>query len=78
MCARHWLPAGDVTLTKEAGLLLQTTGVSSVTGEAFVNNRKRKLIPSYEITLQGSWKGAAPQIDHIWLVVWSCARYCPL
>ena len=51
--------AGNVTLTKEAGFLLQTTSVSTVTGEAFVNNRKRKLIPSYEIALQGSWKGVA-------------------
>ena len=44
-------------------------GVSAVTGEAFVNNRKRKLIPSYEIALQGSWKGRAAVL----VSCWSCA-----
>ena len=65
---------GDLTVSKEDGFLLQTTGVTSVTGEAFVNNRKRKLIPSYEITLQGSWKGTAPLREQSYTAAYICRQ----
>ncbi len=31
--------------------------MESVTGEALINNRKQKLIPSYELAVKGQWKG---------------------
>ena len=35
-----------------------TTGPKvEVTGDAIVNNRKNKLIPSYELEISGSWTG---------------------
>lgn len=36
---------------------ITTTTVDSVTGEALINNRKQKLIPSYELAVKGQWKG---------------------
>ncbi|KAK2973176.1 hypothetical protein RJ640_009806 [Escallonia rubra] len=39
--------------------LKQTTKVEKVEGEAYVNVRKGKIIPSYEISLTLGWAGEA-------------------
>lgn len=44
-------------LTAEDQTEITTTTVDSVTGEALINNRKQKLIPSYELAVKGQWKG---------------------
>lgn len=36
-----------------------TTGVKAVEGEAFLNNRKNKLVASYELNIQVSWQGSS-------------------
>ena len=36
---------------------IQITTINSVTGEALINNRKKKLIPSYELAVKGQWTG---------------------
>ena len=36
---------------------LSTGPKVEVTGDAIVNNRKNKLIPSYELEISGSWTG---------------------
>ncbi|KAK2975366.1 hypothetical protein RJ640_012377 [Escallonia rubra] len=40
-------------------LFIQTTKVEKVEGEAYVNVRKGKIIPSYEISLTLGWAGEA-------------------
>jgi hypothetical protein len=42
------------------GATLRTGPSVEVTGEAITNNRKGKLIPSYELALKGTWSGAQP------------------
>ena len=37
---------------------MQCTGVRSVEGEAVVNNRKNKVIASYELAVVLGWEGA--------------------
>lgn len=44
-------------LSGEDQVFVRTTAVDSVTGEALINNRKKKLIPSYELAVKGQWKG---------------------
>ena len=39
------------------GMKLTTGPKVEVTGDAIVNNRKNKLIPSYELEISGSWTG---------------------
>lgn len=46
-------------LEGEGGLWVQTTDVESVTGDAYVNIRKGKIIPGYEIAIRAAWKGEA-------------------
>lgn len=46
-------------LEGEGGLWLQTTTLDSVTGDAYVNIRKGKIIPGYEIAIKVNWKGEA-------------------
>ncbi|KAH7298531.1 hypothetical protein KP509_25G048100 [Ceratopteris richardii] len=41
------------------GLWISTTKLDSVTGEAYVNVRKGKIIPGYELTVKLSWEGEA-------------------
>ena len=49
---------GDCTIQNgEDQVFISTTAVDSVTGEALINNRKKKLIPSYELAVKGQWKG---------------------
>jgi activator of HSP90 ATPase len=46
-------------LEGSGGLWIRTDKVESVTGEAYVNIRKGKIIPGYELTVSLSWKGEA-------------------
>ncbi|KAK9811156.1 hypothetical protein WJX73_007263 [Symbiochloris irregularis] len=50
---------GDLQLINSNAVSLRTTGVETVTGEAFINNRKNKLIPAYELKVKGTWTGTA-------------------
>lgn len=43
----------------EGGLYIKTGKVNKVDGEAYVNIRKGKIIPGYEISLSLSWHGEA-------------------
>ena len=38
-------------------VFINITKVDSVIGEALINNRKKKLIPSYELSVKGQWSG---------------------
>lgn len=38
-------------------VFISSTTIESVTGEALINNRKKKLIPSYELAVKGQWTG---------------------
>ena len=45
---------GDVELIKDAnGITLRTCSGVDVSGEAVINNRKGKTIPSYELAVKG-------------------------
>ncbi|KAE8726948.1 hypothetical protein F3Y22_tig00005939pilonHSYRG00140 [Hibiscus syriacus] len=44
-------------LTGEGNLYIKTKSVDMVDGEAYVNIRKGKIIPGYEISLNLSWEG---------------------
>lgn len=44
-------------MVKTDNTTLSITDIESVSGEAFVNNRKNKLIPSYELEVRGLWQG---------------------
>ncbi|KAK9157141.1 hypothetical protein Scep_003715 [Stephania cephalantha] len=46
-------------LDGESDLFISTQTVSSVSGEAYVNVRKGKVIPGYEISLSLPWEGEA-------------------
>lgn len=53
--------AGDMSIADGKSKLLLKTGSSvSVTGDAIINNRKRKLIPAYELEVKGTWTGKRP------------------
>jgi hypothetical protein len=61
--------AGNQTLVEGVdGATLRTSSVE-VTGEAIINNRKKKLIPSYELEIKGKWSGMYVGSSH-----GSCAR----
>ena len=48
-------------LAEEGGVrVCAAPALLSLTGEAFVNQRKGKLIPSYELELKLEWHGAFP------------------
>ncbi|KAJ8646911.1 hypothetical protein MRB53_008659 [Persea americana] len=50
----------DLTiLSGEGGLFIKTTKLDRLEGEAYVNVRKGKIIPGYEISLSLSWEGEA-------------------
>ena len=54
------LTAGSLSVRDDnSGSTLSTGSSVSVTGDAIINNRKRKLIPSYELEVKGTWKGTA-------------------
>lgn len=46
-------------LEGSGGLWISTSKLDSVTGEAYVNVRKGKIIPGYELAVRLSWKGEA-------------------
>lgn len=46
-----------VLLDGSQATYLKITGVESVTGEAIINNRKNKVIPSYELEIKLNWEG---------------------
>lgn len=50
---------GISVLSGEGGLWIKTTKLESVTGEAYVNIRKGKIIPGYELKVRLSWGGEA-------------------
>ncbi len=51
------LLGGCKILNGEDQIFITTTTIDSVTGEALINNRKKKLIPSYELAVKGQWTG---------------------
>ncbi|KAF8403929.1 hypothetical protein HHK36_012036 [Tetracentron sinense] len=54
----------DLTiLDGESNLFIKTTKVDKVEGEAYVNVRKGKIIPGYEVSLSLSWEGEAKDSD---------------
>jgi hypothetical protein len=56
--------AGGQSLADGSGGITLTTGPDvEVSGDAIVNNRKAKLIPSYELEIRGSWKGMPPSCN---------------
>ncbi|XP_028777524.1 activator of 90 kDa heat shock protein ATPase homolog [Neltuma alba] len=52
-----------VLLNGEADLFIKTKKVDRLDGEAYVNIRKGKIIPGYEISLTLSWEGEAKDSD---------------
>ncbi|KAJ4969682.1 hypothetical protein NE237_002781 [Protea cynaroides] len=54
----------DLTiLDGEGNLFIKTKEVKKVDGEAFINIRKGKIIPGYEISVSVSWEGEARNPD---------------
>ncbi|KAI4371278.1 hypothetical protein MLD38_019533 [Melastoma candidum] len=53
----------NIPLLSSPSLSLTSTSVDRVDGEAYVNIRKGKIIPGYEISLSLSWKGSALDSD---------------
>ncbi|KAL6661296.1 hypothetical protein ACP70R_000680 [Stipagrostis hirtigluma subsp. patula] len=53
------LLAGLTVLDGEGGLTLRTTTLDKLDGEAYVNIRKGKVIPGYELSLTLSWEAEA-------------------
>lgn len=53
------LVAGLPVLSGEGGLSLRTTTLDKLDGEAYVNIRKGKVIPGYELSLTLSWEAEA-------------------
>lgn len=43
---------GGVELVSDGCVVAKTTGIASITGEAFLNARKKKLIPNYELEVK--------------------------
>ena len=55
--------SGETELARGAGpdgVVLRTGPSVDVTGEAVTNNRKGKLIPSYELHVKGTFSGVSP------------------
>lgn len=57
------LLSGLTILDGEGNLYIKTKKVEKVDGEAYVNVRKGKIIPGYEISLTLSWEGEAKDSD---------------
>ena len=56
----HLCDAGDLNLeTDSSGLQATTSRIVNVTGDAVINNRKKKLIAVYELDIKGTWSGQA-------------------
>ena len=58
---------GDITVADGGephhGVVLRTTGVTSLTGEAYVNRRKGKIIAGYELELKMGYVGEIRDAD---------------
>ena len=53
--------AGNLSIADESsGVSLKTGSAVIVSGDAIINNRKKKLIPSYELEVKGTWTGQSP------------------
>ncbi|XP_004493603.1 uncharacterized protein [Cicer arietinum] len=50
-------------LNGEGNLFIKTTTIRNLNGEAYINIRKGKIIPGYEISLTLSWEGEARDSD---------------
>eukprot|EP00192_Tetraselmis_astigmatica_P011129 CAMPEP_0117666788 /NCGR_PEP_ID=MMETSP0804-20121206/10577_1 /TAXON_ID=1074897 /ORGANISM="Tetraselmis astigmatica, Strain CCMP880" /LENGTH=349 /DNA_ID=CAMNT_0005474385 /DNA_START=93 /DNA_END=1142 /DNA_ORIENTATION=- len=48
---------GEVELVADPCMTVKTTGVDTIEGEAFLNVRKKKLIPNYELNIKIKWEG---------------------
>ncbi|KAK4759610.1 hypothetical protein SAY87_022741 [Trapa incisa] len=57
------LLSGLTILDGEGNLFIKTKKVDKVEGEAYVNIRKGKIIPGYEISVSISWEGEARDSD---------------
>ncbi|WOH00134.1 hypothetical protein DCAR_0519492 [Daucus carota subsp. sativus] len=57
------LLANLTVLDGEGGLFIRIAKVEKVEGEAYINVRKGKIIPGYEISLSLSWVGEAKDSD---------------
>lgn len=57
------LLSDQTVLDGEGNLYIKTKKVDKVEGEAYVNIRKGKIIPGYEISLTLSWEGEAKDAD---------------
>ncbi|KAK1397677.1 Aha1 domain-containing protein [Heracleum sosnowskyi] len=53
----------QTVLDGEGGLFIKIVKVEKVEGEAYINVRKGKIIPGYEISLTLSWRGEAKDSD---------------
>ncbi|XP_010557953.1 PREDICTED: activator of 90 kDa heat shock protein ATPase homolog 1-like [Tarenaya hassleriana] len=51
--------SGAVVLAGEGNLFLNIKRIEKVDGEAYVNVRKGKIIPGYELSVSASWEGEA-------------------
>ena len=51
-------------LADSGSLSLKTGADVDVTGDAIINNRKKKLIPSYELQVKGTWSGRCLPYHH--------------
>lgn len=59
----------DLTiLSGEGNLFIKTKKIEKVDGEAYVNVRKGKIIPGYELTVSISWEGEAKDSDGVTLL----------
>ncbi|KAJ0622023.1 putative activator of Hsp90 ATPase 1, activator of Hsp90 ATPase, Aha1 [Helianthus annuus] len=57
------LIANQTILAGEGNLFIKTTSLEKVEGEAYVNVRKGKIIPGYELNVSINWKGEAKDPD---------------
>ncbi|KAI3830129.1 hypothetical protein L1987_04263 [Smallanthus sonchifolius] len=57
------LLADHTILAGEGNLFIKTKKVEKVEGEAYVNVRKGKIIPGYELSVSISWQGEAKDSD---------------
>ncbi|KAK9057678.1 hypothetical protein SSX86_022514 [Deinandra increscens subsp. villosa] len=57
------LLADQTILSGEGNLFIQTKKLEKVEGEAYVNVRKGKIIPGYELSVSINWQGEAKDSD---------------
>ncbi|KAK9069200.1 hypothetical protein SSX86_013316 [Deinandra increscens subsp. villosa] len=57
------LLADQTILAGEGNLFIKTKKIEKVEGEAYVNVRKGKIIPGYELNVSISWQGEAKDAD---------------